>query len=139
LSDELKSSTSKLSNDFCTISHDGATDYFIRTILEVPIHSIDEPFLWGVWASVSEKSFKRYVETYDEPVEGDGFFGMVSNRLPFYPDTIALPADVVVQTGRERPKLILHNRGSNNHPLVVDQHEGISIARAQQIAMCLPH
>lgn len=134
LSDEQKASMGRLGSDLCTITHDEGSDYFVRAVLEIPIHGVAEPFLWGVWVSLSEKSFERYVETYDAPVEGDGFFGWLCNRLPCYEDTLALPADVLVRTDGTRPTLRLHQSDTGNHQLVVDQRDGISVARAQSIA-----
>jgi hypothetical protein len=40
---------------------------FVRACLEIPIHGVSEPFLWGVWVSLSQKNFDRYVTTYDHP------------------------------------------------------------------------
>src|SRR5262245_35105893 len=77
LSDEQKERMGTLTEDFCTITHEEGTDRFIRAVLEIPIHGVEEPFLWSVWVSLSEKSFNRYKETYDAPVEGEGFFGWV--------------------------------------------------------------
>lgn len=134
LSQEQRAAMGELSEDLCTISHDDGVDYFIRTILEVPIHGVEEPFLWGIWVSLSEKSYRRYVETYDDPVEGDGFFGWVCNEIPAYPFEGARPADVHVQLGRQRPKVILHRNGREQDPLVRDQVHGISAMRAQEIA-----
>lgn len=134
LSDEQKAAMGKLSSDFCTITHEEGTDYFIRAVLEVPIHGIEEPFLWGVWVSLSERSFSRYVETFDDPVEGDGFFGWVCNAISAYPFDESRPADVVVQLGSQRPKVVLHRGDPERDRLVIDQVNGISIARAQEIA-----
>jgi hypothetical protein len=134
LSDEQKRSMGMLDSDLCTINHAEGTDYFIRAILEIPIHSVEEPFIWGVWVSLSEKSYSRYVDTYDNPIEGDGFFGWLCNRLPCYPDTLALAANVHVQMGGKRPTVRLHRGNSNEHPLVRDQHQGIGVKRAQEIA-----
>lgn len=134
LSDEQKAAMGKLSSDFCTITHEAGTDHFIRAVLEVPIHGVEEPFLWGVWVSLSEKSFARYVASYDDPVAGDGFFGWVCNAIPAYPFAAPRPADVAVQLGGQRPKVILHRGDPENDPLVIDQVNGISIARAQEIA-----
>ena len=89
-------SANKLSDDLCVIERNGTVDRFIRAVLEVPIHGVSEPFLWGVWVSLSEKSFERYVETFDEPVPGDGFFGWVCNEISLYPHEHARAADVFV-------------------------------------------
>ncbi|WP_420714867.1 DUF2199 domain-containing protein [Roseateles sp. SL47] len=64
----------------------------------------------------------------------DVFFGYLCNNLPGYPDTIPLAADVQVQLGNERPKLRLHHSKADDHPLVLDQMHGITVARAQELA-----
>jgi hypothetical protein len=130
----------KLSSDLCTITEHDGTDYFIRTVLEVPIRGAADPFTWGVWVSLSEKSFNRYVETYDNPVEGDGFFGWLCNRLPHYSETIGLATDVRVQPGGMRPTVHLHQGGSSTaHQLVIDQREGIDVSKAQELAEHVTH
>lgn len=139
LSADQKATMGTLDSDLCTITHDEATDYFIRTILEISIDGVSEPFTWGVWVSVSETSFMHYVETCDSPVEGDGFFGWLCNRLPGYPDTLSLPTDARVELGRQRPSLHLHHGSTDSHPLVHDQLHGISATRAQELAELITH
>ena len=60
LTDEQKAEMGTLSEDFCTITRANGTDRFIRAVLEIPIHGIESPFLFGVWVSLSEKGFNRY-------------------------------------------------------------------------------
>ena len=139
LSDDQKAEIATLTEDVCTITRDDGTDRFIRAVLEVPIHGVDEPFLWGVWVSVSEASFERYEQTFDAPVDGDGFFGWVSNRIALYPYEHARPADVWVQPGGRRPKVVLHRGEPEDDPLVLDQVNGISVARAQELAQRALH
>jgi hypothetical protein len=121
------------------VTFEGHTDYFIRAILEVPIHGVTEPFLWGVWVSASQRSYERYVETFDAPVTGDGFFGWVSNAIPWYPEAGNLAADVYLRPDGSRPLLRLHSDGADDHPLIRDQEAGISVAKAQEIAEFLLH
>lgn len=87
--------------------------------------------MWGVWVSLSQKSFERYRDTYDQPVETDEYFGWFCNRLPFYPDTVSLKTLVHPRTGGIRPYLSLE---PTDHPLSVDFINGISYQRAQEIA-----
>jgi len=134
LSEKQKADLGKLSDDFCTIESGKGTDFFIRAVLEVPIHGVGEPFLWGVWVSLSEKNFVRYRETYASQVEGEIFFGWVCNSISLYPYRSTRPADVVVQGNRSRPKIVLHKGDQDDDPLVVDQVYGISIRRAQSLA-----
>src|SRR5262245_22238051 len=74
-----------LTSDTCVI--DGE-DRFVRACLEIPIRGHSEVFVWGVWVSLSERSFDRYEELYEstERVEEGPFFGWLCNRLPGYPD-----------------------------------------------------
>jgi hypothetical protein len=139
LNEVEKASMGHLDDDLCMIKHDEGCDYFIRALLEVPIHGVEEPFLWGLWVSVSQRSFERYVETFDNPVAGDCFFGWVCNAVPCYPAAGELASDVVVQADGQRPLLFLHQDGENDHPLIADQKQGISIAKAQQVAEFLLH
>jgi hypothetical protein len=134
LTEEHKASMGKLSNDFCSITHGENTDYFVRAVLEVPIDGVEDPFLWGVWVSLSKKSFDRYWETYEDPVEGECFFGWVCNEISVYPYPTTRPADVALQTNNQRPKVVLHRNDQEDDQLVSDQVDGISVTRAQELA-----
>ena len=133
LSDSQKTAMGKLSSDFCIITSDEGVDYFVRAMLEVPIHGVEEPFLWGVWVSLSKTSFDRYRETYKDPRPGETFFGWVCNELAVYPHSSSRPADVVVQADNQRPKVFLHHGDPEDDQLVIDQMQGISVARAQEL------
>jgi len=126
----------QLTEDLCEIAHDQGVDRFVRTVLEIPIHGVAEPFVWGVWVSLSEQSYRRYLETWDEPDEQDAWFGWFSNRLPYYPDTINLKTRVRPRTGGNRPYLELERSG---HPLAEHQMGGLSVMLAQEIAEHAAH
>src|SRR5689334_1759458 len=66
LSDEARASA-HLGSDLCWYNEDGQTHRFIRVCLEIPILDFTEPFTWGVWVSLSEESFNRYIETAESP------------------------------------------------------------------------
>lgn len=51
----------------------------------------------------------------------------------------AIATDVHVQLGSLRPTLHLHHGDADEHPLVIDQRQGISIARAQEITERISH
>ena len=88
-----------LGSDLCTFTDEDGEHYFIRVCLEIPIHNYSEPFLWGVWSSVSQSNYERYVDTYDDPDPEDCYFGWLCNYLPFYPDTYAIKLDVRRRSG----------------------------------------
>lgn len=119
------------SDDFCQYTNEDGSFYFIRTCLEVPIIGVEEPFLWGVWVSLSKTNFDRYWDTYDEVDVSDAYFGYLCNALPAYPDTHGMSATVRPQADQQRPLLELHER---EHPLFADFRDGITVAQAQAIA-----
>ena len=125
-----------LGSDLCKYEDEDGMHYFIRVCLEVPIHGVSEPFLWGVWVSLSEKNFARYVETYDSPDTNDCYFGWLCNYLPYYPNTYALKTQVHPREGNARPFIELDD---TDHPLSVDFRRGISIEKAQEIAEQITH
>ena len=123
-----------LTEDLCVWTDDEPKlNFFIRGVLEIPVAGSEQKLGYGVWSSLSKESFKRVVDRWEEPsrVEQPPYFGWLCNSLPGYPETLSLPLDVVTQELETRPLIVLHE---GDHPLVVEQHEGISMERAQAIA-----
>ena len=123
-----------LTEDLCTWTDDaGERNFFIRGVLEIPVAYSDERLGYGVWSSLSEDSFRRVVDLWDDPArtEEPPYFGWLSNSIPGYPETLNLPLDVVVQELETRPLLVLHD---GDHPLVEEQRQGIPAPRVQEIA-----
>ena len=90
------------------------------------------------WTSLSEKSFKRVIELWDydgREVEPP-FFGWLCTRLPLYPDTLLLKTHVHLRSSNKRPFVQLE---PTDHPLAVEQREGIRMARVREIAGALLH
>ncbi|MCA5005239.1 DUF2199 domain-containing protein [Sphingobacterium bovistauri] len=131
LNEEDKENGALINEDLCRIEHEDQTDYFIYAVLQIPIQNHDETLDYGVWVSVSEKSFKDYflqIEN-DEPEENT-YFGMISNWIGDYEtDTKGLHMDVETQLGKIRPLLTPHE---SMHPLVLDWKNGITYEEAQR-------
>ena len=125
-----------LNSDLCTYKDADGEHYFIRVCLEVPINGFDEPFVWGVWSSLSKQNFDRYVATYESPDTTDRYFGWLCNRLPGYPDTYALKLNVHPRSGGTRPYVVPEK---GDHPLSIDFHNGITSERAAKIAQHVLH
>jgi hypothetical protein len=132
---EERESRIRLNEDLCVM--DGE-HYFIRSCLEVPVRGLDRPFVWGVWVSLSEASMKRAMELWSSDVDEDEptRFGWLSNRINGYPDTLNLKASVRFRSGDLRPLIELE---PTNHPLAVEQREGITIDRVREIIRPLMH
>jgi hypothetical protein len=123
-----------LSDDLCVWTDDvGERNYFIRGLVEIPIRQTGERLAYGAWSSLSEKSFDRVRDVWDDPArtEEPPYFGWLSNSIAGYPETLSLPLDVVTEQLEQRPIFVLHE---GDHPLIREQCEGISQERLLEIA-----
>ena len=125
----------ELTPDFCKIDD---KEFYIRGCLEIPVVDGPRPFVWGVWASLSEKSYKRMGEIWQTPGRESAppFFGWLFTSLPLYPDTLLLKTHVHTRPVGQRPFIELE---PTDHPLAVEQRQGITMARVQEIAEELLH
>jgi hypothetical protein len=122
-----RASRIELTSDTCII--DGE-DHFIRGVIELPIHGESRQFGFGVWVSQKKENFRTYVKNSDSAEIGP-FFGWLCTRIAYYPqDTLQLKTRAHFRTGGLRPRIEVE---PTDHPLAVDQREGISLARAWEI------
>lgn len=101
-----------LDPDLCRYTDEEGEHFFVRACIEVPIHGVSEPF------------------------PSDSYFGWLCNQLPYYERTHSLKTSVHPREGGIRPLVILER---TDHRLSIDFHEGISVARAQEIAEAAMH
>ena len=125
----------QLDSDACVIDE---TEYYVRGCLEIPVKGETEPFSWGVWVSLSEKSFKQWVAYYESEKRSHigPFFGWLNAALKPYPDTVSLKTHVHLRDGFIRPFVELE---PTDHPLAVEQREGISVERVAQLYASVVH
>lgn len=102
-------------------------------MLEIPIVGTDDVLGYGVWSSLSEKSFDRVLELWDDPrrTEEPAYFGWLSNSLPGYPETLNLKMEVITRDLDGRPVFELQD---GDHPLIAEQRNGITMDRVREIA-----
>lgn len=124
-----------LTSDTCVI--DGQF-FFVRGCLEVPVVGQHEPMSWGVWTSLSEKNFLHFEELFDEPNRASHgpFFGWLSAHIWIYPDTVNLKAAVHLRDDGIRPHVDLE---PTDHPLAVEQRQGITVERVAEIYEKMVH
>lgn len=119
-----------LTEDFCVVE---GRDHFVRCVLQLPIvGGTGEVFAYGVWCTLSPKNFAIYRDSFDSGDQGGlgPWFGWFSNRLKGYPDTLNLKCNVRPRSGRQRPLVEL---AATEHPLSVEQRDGITIDRLLEI------
>lgn len=122
-------------NELC---EHGAKHWFIHGRLVVPVLDADEDFTWGAWVSLSQASAERSQELwFTEGRESEPpFFGWVMTALPYEPTTMLLKAMVHTQPVGERPLIELE---PTDHPLAVEQREGVTLERVREIASAILH
>lgn len=124
-----------LDTDACVIDDKW---FFIRGCIEIPVHGLDKPFVWGTWVSISEASFARFVDLYD--AEGreqePPFFGWLNHTPPGYPFQELYKTMVHFRPLPTRPSIELE---PTDHPLAVEQRNGISQERLKEIAEMMMH
>lgn len=118
-----------LESDTCIVDQQ---HFFVRGCLDIPVHGHSEPFSYGVWVSLSKPSFDQFVALYDAPVRSHigPFFGWLSAAVALYPETENLKTRVHLRDNLDRPFIELE---PTNHPLAVEQRNGITVVRVAEI------
>lgn len=129
LSDEEKLNNAELDADFCVIRDPDQTNRFIRGTLTQKVVDHCENLEYGLWVSLSEKSFDDYKNNFDNNHEA-GYFGWLSNNLPDYQFESSVPTNVITRPDGLRPEIIPHE--SFDHPFVRDYYNGITKAEAER-------
>jgi hypothetical protein len=126
-----------LSSDQCVITN---KFFFIRGNIQLPIiDSVSESFSWGVWVSVSQESFEKVHDLWETAGREhmiEPLFGWLDTSLPLYPETRLLKTNVHTQPVGTRPLIELE---PTDHPLAVEQRQGITMTRVEEIARRLLH
>ncbi|WP_421810826.1 DUF2199 domain-containing protein [Flagellimonas sp.] len=130
LSDHEKTELGKLDSDFCEIHYENQIDRFIRVTLKQKVNDACENLDYGLWISLSEKSFSDYAENFDNENHETGYFGWLCNNIPEYENTMSIPCDVITQTGNKRPEIFPHQ--DFDHPFVRDYYNGITKIEAEK-------
>lgn len=130
LDEEEKKTIATLNSDFSTIKYPDQTDRFIRVVLKQRVIDYDDFLEYGLWASLSEKSFTNYSDNYKNSNHEKKYFGWLANLLPDYHFIENIPTTVVTKPGNERPEIFPHE--DFDHPFVKDYYNGITKEEAEK-------
>lgn len=124
-----------LTEDLCVIADKW---FFVRGCLEIPVIGHDEPFIWGVWVSLSEENFFKFQDLLGEEKRSHHgpYFGWLSAAIKMYPDTENLKTMVHIRDNGTRPYIEVEKNG---HPLANEQQNGITLERVAEIYACMLH
>ncbi len=118
---------SLLTEDLCIIQ---GRDYFVRGVIEIPVHDYEHEFGWGVWVSHKKENFEIYREN-SQSVDIGPFFGWLCTAIDYYDEpTLSLKATAHYRGGGLRPLIVL---AECHHPLYRQQQDGISVKEAWEI------
>ena len=97
---EERSRRVELTADTCVIDDE---DYYIRGVIEIPIHGQTNRFGFGAWVSQKRENFLQYVNNPNSAEIGP-FFGWLCTRISFYQDeTLHLKSRAHFRGGGLRP------------------------------------
>ena len=131
LSEDDKKNIAELNTDFCVIAHSEQTDRFIRCTLTQKVIDYCEDLEYGLWVSLSEKSFQDYSDNFKNENHDAKYFGWLSNNLPDYDFSDgSIPTTVFTKTDNNRPEIVPHQ--GFEHPFVIDYNNGTSKIEAER-------
>jgi hypothetical protein len=124
-----------ITSDQCVIDN---REFYLRGRILVPVHELDAPFVWGVWAEISPANFLRTNEMWntDGREQQPPFPAWLSTDLFLFGSTLNLEVEVHTQIVGQRPQFMVSDP---NHPLAIQQREGISVEQVQDIAEMIFH
>jgi hypothetical protein len=133
--EQERSHRTLLSSDQCIIDEQY---FYIVGNLEIAVHGAAEKFSWDVWVSLSDRNFARASELWERPGRESEppYFGWLSTSLPGYPETVGLKTLVHTREVGRRPRVELE---TTDHPLSVEQRDGVTLERVQAIAELVLH
>ncbi|UOD32143.1 DUF2199 domain-containing protein [Massilia violaceinigra] len=125
----------QLGSDDCVI--DGSS-FFVRGCIEIAVEGEEEPFVWGVWVSLSAASYQAWLDAYDldKRAHIGPFFGWLNTSLAPYPDLGNFKTHVHLRDNGLRPIIELDH---TERALSIEQRKGISRARLAEILTLMRH
>jgi len=134
LTGESRNQHAKTDDDLCRITlPEEPARYFVRGVLPVDVRDRADGLSWGLWAEVSEPTFRRIVDLWsavDQESEPP-FEGALANLIPnYYPDTLCLPLVVQLTGPTSRPEFRF--AAGAEHPFVRECTSGVDSHRASE-------
>ena len=124
-----------ITEDLCVIANKW---FFVRGCIEIPVVGAEDPFIWGVWVSLSENNFMEF-QTLLEMKERESFgpyFGWLNASIPVYPETENLKTMLHIRNNGIRAYIELE---ATEHPLSLEQKKGITIERVSELYAAIAH
>jgi len=110
----------------------GEKHFFIRGVIEIPIIGFADALNYGVWTSLSQKNYAWVYDHWDDRNlhQHPPMFSWLDTQIANYPPTVSLKTNLHLRN-KLRPAVELE---PTDHPLAVEQRNGITIERVLEIA-----
>jgi hypothetical protein len=106
--------------------------HFVRALIELPIPDEGEVFGWGVWVRLDGEDVSDVAASWtDEDAVGSEFSGWLATELAAYGTTEGLPGTLRLRSIDLLPSFHVTDA---HHPLGFEQHAGIGLERARELA-----
>lgn len=124
----------ELKESLCVIDE----HYFHRGILTIPITDHDEDLVFNVWTTISEDNFQKRNKLWRKAkrIKEQPYFGWLQTQIPTYGNTINIKTRAFEQKVGYIPKIEVIEE---NHPLTIDQSNGITFEKAKEIVWKILH
>ncbi len=131
-----RESRALLGSDDCVIDE---KYFYIRGCLEIPVHGESEPFVWGVWVSLSKDNFMEWVRYFGKERRSHigPYFAWLSSDIWVYEESpLNLKTTVYIRDDCIRPYIEIQE---SEHPLYKEQSAGISVERVAELYEMMVH
>lgn len=131
LSEANKERCVNMELDFCIIRQEEQFDHYIRAIITQKVNDHCDDIDYGVWVLLNEDSFHDYSSHFNQEEHEAIYFGLLSNQIPGYGNTLSINVTIQVSRGAYRPQAVPHINQLEN-PFVHDYYQGIRTADVMQ-------
>jgi len=134
--EEERETRVNIRSDDCVIDEEW---FFVRGCIEIRVRGYSDPFVWGVWVSLSQDNYQKWLEHFDQKERSHvaPFFAWLTPNLGPYPITDeSLKTMVHLRDNGIRPFIEIQK---TSHPLSIEYHKGISPDRLIEIYEMMEH
>lgn len=119
-------------DDFCIIEYPDQTDRFIRAVLLQEVRNHCKVLDYGIWVTLSEKSFEDYNNHFFDEVYEAIYFGYLANHIPPHKDALHVHCNVIYTGDNRRPIVVPHKSQRESNSFVDAYYIGITIEDAEK-------
>ena len=119
----------ELAESLCVVDDE---HFFHRGRLTIPIKDYDQDLIFNVWTTISKDNFIKRNTLWNDPrrIEEKPYFGWLQTTVPTYSNTINIKTIAIENEVGLIPTIEIIEE---EHPLAIDQKDGITLDRAMEI------